>query len=468
MNAVSADSTSRSRPASTLFPGELALAILVSLFTFAIRAWGISARFQLLGDQIRDWDIALQPFTSLPLVGPPTHVHGYTLGPAFYWLLWLIRVIVGPWFHNLPHAGGIGQAILQSAADGLLLVAIWRRIGSMWAALAAVLLEAAAPFDLSLAAVVWNPMMGSMLAKVAIALTLLNWHRASTARAATVFAVAWMAVHAYTGAIYVTVAVFATALLDPLIARERSVAVRNAVAIVSVVLALQLPLFIYQLSHPREPAMAAVTGSVADILSGRASVRWSESVAGYLRAFNGIEIRPWSFAFTGWLLLASAVVVALRYRRDFTLLMMTITPTLLTIAGYAFFLSALDNYYYFSVMPAAVLMVVLAITSPWPRRIGQGLAIGLVMIALAIVPARRNDAMTIHQMPEYGAIVHASRVIVDRGTPVKAIRTRFDLPPTNDPEYVYRILGGRTDPKSPWVAFIERNGDVTYRNLVIE
>jgi hypothetical protein len=450
---------------SALFPSELPLAILVLFFTFAVRAWGISTRFQLLGDQMRDWDIALQPFTSLPLVGPATHVHGYTLGPAFYWLLWLIRVIVGPWFHNLPHAGGIGQAILQSAADGLLLVAIWRRIGSMWTALAVVLLEAVAPFDLALAAVVWNPTMGSMLAKAAIALTLLDWHRASTARAVTLFAVAWMAVHAYTGAIYVTVAVFATALLDPLIASDRSVAVRNIVAIISVVLALQLPLFIYQVSHPREPAMAAVTGGVADILNGRASVRWSDSVAGYLRAVNFIEIRPWSFAFTGWLLVASGVVVALRYRRDVALLMMTITPTLLTIAGYAFFLGALDYYYYFSEMPAAVLMVVLAVTAPWPRRVAQGVAIALVVIALAIVPARRHDAMMFHQMPEYGAIVHASRVIVDRGTPVKAVRTRFDLPPTNDPEYVYRILGGRIDRNSPWVAFIERNGDVTYRNL---
>jgi hypothetical protein len=274
-----------------------------------------------------------------------------------------------------------------------------------------------------------------------------------------------MAVHAYTGAIYVTVAVFATALLDPLIARERSIAVRNMVAIVSVVFALQLPLFIYQVSHPREPAMAAVTGGVADILSGRASVRWSDSVAWYLRAVTFIEIRPWSFAFTGWLLLASGVVVALRYRRDVALLMMTITPILLTIAGYAFFLGALDYYYYFSEMPAAVLMVVLAVTAPWPRRVAQGVAIALVAIALAIVPARRHEAMTFHQMPEYGAIVHGSRVIVNRGTPVKAVRTRFDLPPTNDPEYVYRILGGRTDPKSPWIAFIERNGDVTYRNL---
>jgi hypothetical protein len=157
--------------------------------------------------------------------------------------------------------------------------------------------------------------------------------------------------------------------------------------------------------------------------------------------------------------------VAVRYRRDVPMLMMTIFPTVLAIVGYAFFLSALDNYYYFSLMPSAVLMVVLALTAISSPRVVQAIGILLVIGALAIVPARRRDAMTIHQMGEYGVIVHASRVIVDRGTAVRAIRLDFPLPPTNDPEFVYRILGGRLDPQSPWVAVILRSGDVTYRNL---
>jgi hypothetical protein len=438
----------------------------VFLFTFAIRAWGITTRFQLLGDQIRDWDIVLKPLTDLPLVGPPTHVHGYTLGPAFYWILWAIRVTVGPWFQNLPHAGGIGQAMLQSAADALLLVAIWRRLGSMWIALAAVILEATAPFDVSLAAIVWNPLMGSMLAKVATALILLDWHRGSVVRAACTFGVAWMAVHAYTGAIYVTVAVFATGVIDPWLARDRRLLIRNAVAIAGVVMALQLPYLAYQVLHRfGEPAMAAVTGSVGDILSGRERLRLSESVAGYLKAVDGIEIEPWRFPFTGWLLLASGAVVAVRYRRDRAILLMTLAPLALAVLGYAFFLSGLDNYYYLSLMPATVLTVVLAVTAIPSPRAARATAIAIVVVALAIVPVRRRHAMTINQMPEYGSIVHASRVIVDRRQPVRAIRTDFRLPPTNDPEFVYRILGGQIDPQSPWIAMIQRDGDVTYRNV---
>src|SRR6185503_19583498 len=97
-----------------------------------IRTWGIGSRFWLLEDQIRDWSIALRSFRDLPLVGPPTHVRGYTIGPAFYWILWGIRVTFGPWFHNLPHAGGIGQATIQTFADILLLAGIWRRTQSPW------------------------------------------------------------------------------------------------------------------------------------------------------------------------------------------------------------------------------------------------------------------------------------------------------------------------------------------------
>ena len=67
--------TNRSAPRAPRL--ELALAALIFLFTFTIRVWGISTRFFLLGDQIRDWSIALGPFAELPLVGPATHVPVY-------------------------------------------------------------------------------------------------------------------------------------------------------------------------------------------------------------------------------------------------------------------------------------------------------------------------------------------------------------------------------------------------------
>ena len=61
---------------------------LIFGLTLFIRVRGISTHFWMLWDQIRDWGIALGPITDLPLVGPPTHFRGYTIGPAFYWILW--------------------------------------------------------------------------------------------------------------------------------------------------------------------------------------------------------------------------------------------------------------------------------------------------------------------------------------------------------------------------------------------
>ena len=112
---------------SAAYTGALRVSAYALTFalTLFIRVRGTTTHFWMLWDQIRDWGIALGPFTNLPLVGPPTHFRGFTIGPAFYWILWGIRVTVGPCFENLPHAGGIGQAILQSAADALLLAAVY-------------------------------------------------------------------------------------------------------------------------------------------------------------------------------------------------------------------------------------------------------------------------------------------------------------------------------------------------------
>ena len=138
---------------------------------------------------VGDWAIALGPFSQLPLVGPATHVSGYTVGPAFYWILWAIRVIVGPWFDNLPHAGGIGQALVQSGADALLLTAIWRRTQSLLVALATMVLITTSAYDLALAPLVWNPVMGSTIAKIALALGIRSgWARSrKRTRTATPF-----------------------------------------------------------------------------------------------------------------------------------------------------------------------------------------------------------------------------------------------------------------------------------------
>lgn len=446
--------------------GVAAVAALTFSVTLALRVRGISDHFWLLGDQIRDWSIVLGSFSELPLVGSPTHFGGYTIGPAFYWILWVIRVTVGSWFQNLPHAGGIGQAMLQSAGDALLLVAIFRRSGSPWIALSTVVLVATSAYDLALSALVWNPTMGATLAKVAMALVLLNWHRGSTARVALTVAVAWSGVHAYTGTIFVAVSVFAAILAEPLARRDWSAARRAGAVIAVIVVLLQVPYMVHRLSDQFvDVAMGSVSDSVGQILSGNAQPAIAHSVTGYLNAVHFIGIQPWRLPFVGWALVACAGIVIVRYRRDPSLLAMTVLPQAAAVAGYALFLGDLDHYYYLSLMPAIVLMVVLAATTLPPPRCARPAAVVLLVAALALAPGKIRFAATMHQMPEYRLLVDGSRRIMSTGQSIQAIETDFALSPTTDTSFLYTILGGQVDPESLWVALITADGRVVYRTI---
>src|ERR1043165_5544992 len=64
------------------------LCLLLCLYSFYFRTFQVTEHFHLLGDQVRDWNLALKPFRELPGVGTPTSQGGYCLGPIFYWTLW--------------------------------------------------------------------------------------------------------------------------------------------------------------------------------------------------------------------------------------------------------------------------------------------------------------------------------------------------------------------------------------------
>jgi hypothetical protein len=135
---------------------------------------------------------------------------------------------------------------------------------------------------------------------------------------------------------------------------------------------------------------------------------------------------------------------------------------MLAVAGYAFFLGGLEPYYYFSIMPAAVLTVLLGTTVLLPDPVRRAVAVMLLIGSVYMVPARLRFAATMHRMPEYGVLVDGSRKILRTGQPMRAIRTEFALPPTSDAEFVYRILGGRLDRQSPWVGIITSDGSVLF------
>jgi hypothetical protein len=447
-----------------LKPAVLALTFASTL---AIRIQGIERHFWLLGDQIRDWSIALGPLTRLPLVGPPTHIGGYTIGPAFYWIIWLIRVIFGPWFQNLPHAGGIGQAVLQSAADTLLLYAVWQRTQSVWVGLTTVVLVATAGYDLCLSALVWNPMVGTALAKIATALVLLGWPERSRTGVLVTTAVAWCAVQSYTGAIFVAIGIMTAMLAGPVMRRDHATVLRRAALMVLVIAVLQIPYAIHQVStHFGDSGMGRVAGSMGRILKGQDPPQLTASWAGYFSAFDFIEVQPWTIYWSVWVLIACGVIVAVKYRRDPALLAVTVLPQVAALVGYAFYVGDfLDHYYYFSLMPAAVMTVLLAFTAVPSRLLGQAIGMALFVMSLLIAPARIAFGRTLHQLPEYGLLLDGSRTLAKVPRPMRAIQTEFTLPPSTDSAFLYTILGGHIDRSSPYVAVIKADGRVEFRQV---
>src|SRR5437762_377495 len=196
--------------------------VIVPLVVFAylaiLRTWNITETFGMLGDQILYWRIALRPWRDLPLGGGPSSVGGTTLGPAFMWTMWVIRQVVGPWTRNLPHAGGIGLSLIQSAADVLLLAAVWKRFGSLALALAVTLAVATAPLEMSLSATIWNPPLALAFVKMTMALVLLGDREKSLWWSVGSTATAVLAVQCHSSAVFVAAPVIASLTVRELLA----------------------------------------------------------------------------------------------------------------------------------------------------------------------------------------------------------------------------------------------------------
>jgi hypothetical protein len=122
-------------------------------------------------------------------------------------------------------------------------------------------------------------------------------------------------------------------------------------------------------------------------------------------------------------LLASGTIVAIQYGRDLPLLAITLLPQIAALLGYAFYAGDfLDHYYYFSLMPAAVLTILLGVTAAASHRFAPVLSVALFVAAVAILPKRLQFGQTMHQMPEYGVLLDDSREIARQ---ILRFSTRF-------------------------------------------
>ena len=459
-------------PASTAHSGRNTLIrycvpFVLCLGLAVIRTHGISQSFWLHGDQIRDWTIALGPWHDLPLSGTPSTVGGRAAGPIFYWTLWLIRSVIGPATDDLPHAGGIGLSIIQSLADGVLLLAIWSRFGSLVLALAIVLAGATSPFDMALSATIWNPPLAVSLVKLAMAAVLAAGTQPSCWRALGATVLAWLAVQAHSASIFVALPLMGAFVVRELTTKKWATAARTAGTIAVTVLILEIPFLLDLILHPSGPAIPTrVVEDLLKTIGDPGSLRLQAAAVGVGGAFQQFLLTPWA---SGWffpLTLACAAAALWRVRRDLALASISVAPIACAVAGFAAWQGSFDSYWFLPLLPSFVLMVALGLTAiPGPRTTFAVGSVALVVVAL-VQPARFSSSRLLFRMEEYGALAQGSREVRRRMPAIRSLDVRFPLPPTTDPLFLYRnVLGGRVEPDAEYMAVIERSGRVEIRQV---
>jgi hypothetical protein len=447
-------------------PSPRALSLVAALMfvtTAFLRTRHITDRFELLGDQVLYWDIALRPWSALPLGGGPSSVGGTTIGPAFIWFMWAIRHLVGPWTGNLPHAGGIGISLFQSTADALLVVALWKRFGSLALALAIALIVATAPEDMSLSASIWNPPVAVALVKISMACALLlGTHAGSLWWLAGATASAILAVQSHSSAVFFAGPAIVSLTTREIVAGRRTRAWRAIIASAAIALVLEAPYLINLVKNPTQQTRPAVVlANVSYTIQHPTALRPRAAFEDLARASDAILIRPWAFSGLSVLMAICIGLTAFRTRRDPALAGVSFAPLLAAVAGFSFWQGPFEFYWYMTLMPSVALTIGLGLTAWKPG--APIVAAALFLLILIATPRRFAYAQTINRLPTYGVLVRGSREIRQHVDEIRSLAIEFAVEPSTNTHFIYeRVLGGRVTAHAPFAATIEKTGRVRF------
>ncbi len=439
--------------------------LLLFFYVLWFRTHGISESFFIYADQIRDWQIALSDVSELPLVGPPSQAGGYTAGPIYYWILWVIARTVGPWVDYLPHAGGIGISLLQSVADVMLFHGLARRLRSGVLAIAIVLAVATAGHDATVSSTIWNPPVAVALTKIALGVTTLVGVD-GIGKLIAVASIAWMAVQAHLTALPVTLTLLAFVLIFPRGAQRRGW--RDAgqrFAIIGVVMGvLQIPWLVHHLTVSVPSGPAPMAESIVAVLGNPLIARPLESAYALVRALHFNSGFPLSLPIATSMLLLGATALV-RLTRDEVLHVIAVGPLLCAVVVFAVWQGPLtENYWYLALSPSAALCLAgwIAATSNRVRPV-----VGAVMLVLVglMQPMQAEIAWRSLRTPVYGALVRGARSTLQSGYSVREVKTSFSMPEGTDPAYVYSILGGRLDATATERVVVSASGAITLETV---
>ena len=116
-------------------------------------------------------------------------------------------------------------------------------------------------------------------------------------------------------------------------------------------------------------------------------------------------------------------------------------------------------------MPSFVLLILFGfMKSPFPlvSKVSPLLGALILLLAVALQPARLATRAQSTSYPYYAAIVRGAKEIVRNGTPVRSV-----IPPSYtskvEPSYLVQWLGGRVEQSADLIAIIGEDGSVTYQ-----
>jgi hypothetical protein len=473
---------------------RMAVAAIFFLYVLYIRVYDIADTFLMLGEQARDWTIALAGITELPLTGAPSTAGGRGFGPVYYWILWLGRHLVGPFTDYLPHAGGLTVALLQSIADTWLLIALWRRAGP-YLSLAMCLTIASAPFDIAISSVIWNPPVAAALIKMATAMALQLGEAPPRWKIAVTVALAWFAVQAHLSAIFVAAPLIAALILRPLLPthvatdlqvgrspdepqidepkgssprerlkrerlkRERLKRAAMAAGLIAgVILTLQIPYFI---AIARNPAAPMGPTNAINTLTNPAAFRLDRSYNSIVNGTGEVLTRQfgaWDFRIPA---LVAAIIVLIKWRRDVILLALSIGGIAGATVLFATWTRGYDSYWFLTLTSAVVLTFGMALAAIPHRRALMWTGVAVFAAIIILQPSRITQSKVFFKYPAYRTMRIASYDLAARYPVLRDIRMNFDgVHPTMDKYIMYRILGGRIDPSAPQQAYVNGDGSV--------
>jgi hypothetical protein len=449
------------------------LCLLLCLYSFYFRTFQITEHFHLLGDQVRDWNWAMKPFRELPRVGTPTSQGGYCLGPIFYWTLWLIRVTIGGFYENLPHAGGLGLAAIHSIADGILLLAILKRGIPVIASVAIMLLLVSSPFETSLSGTIWNPGLSVSFIELAAAFFLMIPNSHWVLKTLVTSTAAWLAVQSHTQAIFFALSLLVYLVVEGWIVAGPRPALKRLLIIIAVIVVLQIPYFTEINRHHdlSGEQLGIVATSFDSLLTKPSSFHPYASFTTLVDALAELFGPHLSRSVVIVLILIAGGALLYGYRTHHEILAVALLPLFLTWLGYSFLsVGTLYTYWFMNLMPSFVLLLLFGfIKSPFRGLNKVSPLLGLFVLLLAFVsqPSRLATRAQSVSYPYYAAMVRGAKEIVRNGAPVRSV-----IPPSYpnkvEPAYLVQWLGGRVEESADLIAVIGEDGGVTYKRAADE